>query len=128
MRFRSLAARRLRRWHARAIAPAREFGGLDEAQRHALRRRAKRLRYALEFCSTLFDAKKVRRYLKRLSALQGVLGELNDLAVARSAYASQGDAAAAWYARGWIAARCSALEADAEAALSALRDCEVPWR
>ena len=127
-RFRPLAAKRLRRWHERVIAPAEQFGRLDEAQRHALRKRAKRLRYAVEFCAALFEPKKVRRYLKRLSALQDVLGELNDLAVARSVYASRGDVSAAWYARGWIAARCGALETDAEAALSALRDCEVPWR
>jgi len=90
-RFRPLAAKRLRRWHERVIAPAEQFGRLGEAQRHALRKRAKRLRYAVEFCAALFEPKRVRRYLKQLSALQDVLGELNDLAVARSVYASRGD-------------------------------------
>lgn len=127
-RFKPLAVKRLRHWHDRLIAPSEEFGRLDAARRHALRKRAKRLRYALEFSASLFESKRLRRYLRRLSALQSVLGELNDLAIARSAYASRGDAPAAWYARGWIAARCSSLEAEADAALAELRDCEMPWR
>jgi inorganic triphosphatase YgiF len=127
-RLKPLAANRLGRWHEGLVAPADRFAELDEMQRHSLRKRAKRLRYALEFSAALFDAKRVKRYLGRLTELQEALGELNDLAVARSAYAAKGDSQAAWYARGWIAARSSACEAEAEAALVRVRGCELPWK
>jgi triphosphatase len=127
-RLKPLAANRLGRWHEGLVASADRFAKLDEVQRHAMRKRAKRLRYALEFSAALFDAKRVKRYLGRLAELQEALGELNDLAVARSAYAEKGDALAAWYARGWIAARCSACEAEAQAALARVRGCELPWK
>jgi inorganic triphosphatase YgiF len=51
--------------------------------RHRLRVRIKRLRYAGEFFAPCFPAAQVTPYLKALRALQDVLGELNDLAVAR---------------------------------------------
>ncbi len=128
IRIKPLAAKRLRRWHARLVGDGTAFGRLDEMQRHDLRKRAKRLRYALEFSASLFEPRRARRYLARLAGLQDALGELNDLSLARSAYESYGDAPAAWYARGWIAARRAALEQEAEGALAALRECEVPWR
>jgi CHAD domain-containing protein len=51
--------------------------------RHGLRIRVKRLRYACEFFAPCFPARAVERYLKRLRALQELLGELNDIAVGR---------------------------------------------
>ncbi len=56
---------------------------LSEVQRHALRISAKKLRYAAEFFSSLYSAPSVRPYLKRLAALQEVLGILNDAVVTR---------------------------------------------
>lgn len=49
---------------------------------HALRISIKRLRYALEFFSPLLNARATKRILKRLTKLQDVLGQLNDLASA----------------------------------------------
>lgn len=51
-------------------------------QRHETRIAAKKARYAAEFFASLFSAGKVRSYVRRLSALQDVLGVLNDLQVA----------------------------------------------
>jgi triphosphatase len=51
--------------------------------RHRLRVQIKRLRYACEFFAPCFQAKAVAPYLKALRGLQDLLGELNDLAVAR---------------------------------------------
>ena len=63
----------------------RRFAALDARGRHKLRIRSKRMRYVAEFFSPLFEqAKGRRRFLKRLKAMQAVLGELNDVAVARS--------------------------------------------
>ncbi|MEI9941883.1 MAG: CHAD domain-containing protein [Pseudomonadota bacterium] len=56
---------------------------LSLAQRHALRIRVKKLRYATEFFATLFPhTQRARcRFTARLVALQNVLGQLTDLAV-----------------------------------------------
>jgi CHAD domain-containing protein len=50
--------------------------------RHKLRIRIKKLRYAAEFFSSLYPQKKVKPYLKELSRLQDVFGYLNDVATA----------------------------------------------
>ena len=66
----------------------RRAGKLAEANapaRHRLRIAAKRMRYATEFFASLFPARKVRRFVDALSALQDSLGQLNDAAVARKA-------------------------------------------
>jgi len=63
----------------------RRLAHLDAHQRHKLRIKGKKLRYAAEFFSGLCDARPARRrkFLSRLRRLQDRLGELNDLAVAR---------------------------------------------
>jgi phosphohistidine phosphatase len=53
----------------------------DVTTLHDLRKQLKKLRYACEFVRGAFPERRVRRYLKRLSRLQDVLGELNDVAV-----------------------------------------------
>jgi inorganic triphosphatase YgiF len=60
-------------------------------QRHALRIRVKRLRYACEFFAPCFPARAVERYLRRLRALQELLGELNDVAVGRELLVKLGE-------------------------------------
>ncbi len=53
------------------------------AELHALRIACKKLRYSAEMFGSLFAADKTRRYVASLSALQDILGTLNDIAVAR---------------------------------------------
>jgi triphosphatase len=59
---------------------------LDDDERHAVRIRAKKLRYSAEFFATLFNGERRNRrrkaFLDALEELQNALGELNDLAVA----------------------------------------------
>ncbi len=50
--------------------------------RHQLRIALKKLRYACEFFRGLYPKKDVRRYLRRLSRLQDLLGALNDIVTA----------------------------------------------
>jgi triphosphatase len=57
---------------------------LDTEQRHELRREFKKLRYAVEFLSPLYPAKRVDPFLKRLKKLQTVFGDLNDAATVRA--------------------------------------------
>jgi len=49
-----LARARLSRWHRRLCAEARVFEGLGDAERHDVRKRLKRLRYAIEAASAPF--------------------------------------------------------------------------
>jgi inorganic triphosphatase YgiF len=72
---------RLRKWIKRKGADLRQ---LDLAQRHRLRIRAKRLRYATEFFATTFSgettAQRRSESLAALKDLQDSLGRLNDIA------------------------------------------------
>jgi triphosphatase len=64
----------------------RKGGGIDwqrARQRHALRVRLRRLRYACEFLSGAFPARDSEPLVRSLKQLQDLLGELNDMEVAR---------------------------------------------
>ena len=105
-------AARLNRWHRQVVADAKRYAALDDAQRHRLRKRAKRLRYATEFCAGLFERRAVRRYLKALRGLQQRLGAITDTTMAMRAFAPRADTEpAAMFALGWLAARHAALVA-----------------
>lgn len=62
---------------------ARMLETLDDHQRHELRKELKKLRYAVEFLSSLFPEKDVRPFLKRLKKIQTVFGDLNDATTVR---------------------------------------------
>jgi len=55
----------------------------DAAARHALRIRLRRLRYVSEFASGAFPGHRAKPLIRSLKHLQDLLGELNDLEVAR---------------------------------------------
>jgi CHAD domain-containing protein len=110
--------RRLRGWHRTLAADAQRFEQLDDEGRHRLRRRAKRLRYGLEFCATLFEARRVRRYLKVLRGLQDALGAVTDATMAmRALAAAPRRDAATLFALGWLTAHRVQLVAQAAPAL-----------
>lgn len=80
---RELADHQLAHCFRKARKRARKLQNLDESQRHRLRIALKKLRYTLEFFASLYDAKAVKPFVRRLSLMQDVLGGLQDLAVAR---------------------------------------------
>lgn len=124
-----LAARRLRKWHRKLIAEGRPFADLSDEARHELRKKTKRLRYGLAFTAQLFKRSRVKRYRKRLARLQEVLGQINDLVVAREHYAAMTQAEPhAWFAVGWLAARLETLCGEAEQALAELEDARPFWK
>ena len=125
----AMLAARLDRWHRQVRRAARDFAGLDDAARHRLRKRVKRLRYALEFAQALYGPKKLARYLRTLTDLQDRLGALNDVGVAIAAFraAPSADAAVA-FALGWLVARRDALAAACAPALDAFAQAQRPWR
>ena len=125
--FRRKVARRLRRWHARIAADWKAFDDLDDAGLHALRKRIKRQRYAVEFFASLLRRRQVERYLNTLTVIQDRMGELNDLYVARARYQSmQTPNAAAWFALGWLAARIAELRALAKPELAKFSKADLP--
>lgn len=79
-----LARTRLDDRCAKAMKLGRRIDDLDAEERHELRKRLKKVRYALDFFQSLFAKRDVKRFLKRLSSLQDVLGEMNDAAMARA--------------------------------------------
>lgn len=122
-------ARPLKRWHKQAVVDAKRFAELDDTQRHRLRKRVKRLRYAVEFSAGLFERKAVRRYLKPLRALQERLGAISDVIVAIDALRETPERdTRAWFALGWLSARRAALIEQAGAELKAFAKAEVFWR
>jgi inorganic triphosphatase YgiF len=67
----------------KALKEADGIDWADMARRHQLRIRIKRLRYGCDFFAASFAGALAQPYLKRLAALQDILGDLNDIAVAR---------------------------------------------
>jgi CHAD domain-containing protein len=122
------ARQRLKRLHREVAVQAAGFAALSDEARHRLRRRAKRLRYTLEFAAPLFGRKACARYLGVLRPLQLHLGELNDLALAAAwveAHAPAGVRSA--FVRGWLAARREAVATLCATALGTLARSERPW-
>jgi CHAD domain-containing protein len=125
--FGSAAEQRLRRWHRRIVADWKAFDSLDEDSLHALRKRIKRQRYAVEFFAPMLRRRQVGRYLGTLASIQDRMGALNDLLVARARYqllvASD---PAAWFALGWLAARIAEVRALAKPELACLAKAKPP--
>ena len=67
-----------------------DMAGLDAPALHALRLRAKRVRYAAEIFAPLYPGKGPRRFIHRLAAVQDGLGMLNDRATAETLLAELG--------------------------------------
>ena len=78
-------SRRIDRLWARLVH-ARHLAHLGEEERHRLRIQAKKLRYALEFVTGLHinQRERQKKFAKSIEDLQETLGQLNDLAVART--------------------------------------------
>jgi CHAD domain-containing protein len=125
----ALVSQRLRKWHRRLTADGDRFHQLQDEQRHSLRKLAKRLRYALSFTESLNGANRVKPYRQHLSQLQDVLGDINDLVVARAHYPALTDThPQAWFALGWIAARLEELYVRAEACFKELARTRPFWK
>ena len=77
------ANRRLWRMHRRLQAAAREALDAGPEGRHRLRLAVKRQRYAMEFLADLLPSRRGRRSMEALAEAQAVLGDLNDMDVAR---------------------------------------------
>ncbi|MCL4686517.1 CHAD domain-containing protein [Myxococcota bacterium] len=70
----------LERRHERVRRLGRRLAEASTEERHRLRIRLKKLRYAAEFTACLYPERKAARYAQRLARLQDALGHLNDVA------------------------------------------------
>lgn len=126
--FQTKAGERLDVWLHQVRSDARRFDRLDDAARHRLRRRVKRLRYAAEFLAPLHASKSVALFMKGLAPVQDSLGHLNDVNVALTLYRSMVEQTpAAWFAVGRLSARRETLLAESAAALKAFRHVKPFW-
>ncbi|WP_370889849.1 CHAD domain-containing protein [Caballeronia sp. RCC_10] len=109
----SFASETLKRRHKKLLKRGHRLAELDDETRHRARIAAKKLRYATEFFSSLFDRREVKRYVTALSDLQDDLGWRNDVVVASGLLRSLGEskpetAAGAGFARGYLASHAVA--------------------
>lgn len=70
-------------WHQ--IGHSDDISGMDEDERHRLRIRIKKLRYALDFMDLIYveESARKKKFARAVEQLQEALGHLNDRAVAR---------------------------------------------
>lgn len=83
-RLPTFASKSLSRSWRKVDALIANWESLDQTQRHILRKRVKKLRYAIEFFAALYAPKAVEKYLKQLKAMLNALGVLNDTAAAQA--------------------------------------------
>ena len=127
--LRKLLTQRLRGWHRKVVKQGEQFAALDIPARHDLRKRGKRLRYGLQFAESVLPQTHLRSYRKQLSLVQDILGEINDLAMAKSHFQACIDThPQAWFALGWITARLDKLIIDAQKAFDDLAASKPFWK
>ena len=102
--------------HTRLRKRGKRLDGVSPEITHRVRIAAKKTRYASEFFSSLFPARQVRAFVKRLSRLQDEFGKFNDAAVADKLLAGlqeeQPDlSGSVAYVRGFLACRAQDTQA-----------------
>jgi CHAD domain-containing protein len=106
------------RWHRRVKDHAKRFDELADVERHTVRKRAKSLRYGIEFACALFKRRDVQAVLAPLRVLQERLGAIVDATVALEAYRARCDEDPhVLFALGWLAARRRELVREAKPAV-----------
>ncbi|MBJ8423358.1 CYTH and CHAD domain-containing protein [Acinetobacter bereziniae] len=99
-----LALKKISKLHQKIQLDAQNYLNLDIEARHKTRKNLKRLRYSLEFVSSLCDKKAVKKYLKSIKPAQESLGLYNDFIVAEELLTKLVNTQPqVWFALGWIA-------------------------
>ena len=112
----------------------RKLDDLDAPGRHELRIAIKKLRYSVEFFTSLFDPEASRALRTRLARLQDILGTMNDAATLQrllsDLHADTKDVAMAearGVLTGWSAGRGEALHAELDRAWKSFRRTPTFW-
>jgi CHAD domain-containing protein len=131
--LRSYASRVLQRRYRKACKRGLELDAQGWQELHALRIAVKKLRYPVEFFSSLFDSASGAHFGSRLTAVQEILGRINDGVTAQRMLGSavpsdrpQAVRAAAMVAA-WAESRARALRADLDVAWNAFHAARVFW-
>ena len=96
----------LAKLHSKVLEDGGAYASLDDAGKHRVRKRAKRLRYLAEFAVPLFGRRRAEAFAEGLKPLLDALGQDNDERIALRAYRAHVDQdAGAWFAAGWLTAR-----------------------
>ena len=120
--------KKLFKWHKRVLTNGLDFDALEIEAKHDLRKRAKRLRYGLQFSESVLPTVKLKNYRKQLSKIQDILGEMNDLYVAQEKFDDiRNEQPPAWFAVGWIASRLEVLGEEARQAFVQLKQADHFW-
>lgn len=92
--------------HTRSVRKmAERYDTLDPEQRHIMRLRFKKLRYAMEFMTPLLPTRGMKTYLNTLAKLQETLGLINDQVTAELLINEALGQKSATAAHGWVAGR-----------------------
>jgi triphosphatase len=122
-------SKKLKKWDRKVVTEGTQLPTLDMEARHELRKRGKKLRYAVQFCESILPQRRLTPYKKALARVQNILGEMNDLIVARERFVGLRDTQpSAWFACGWITSRLDTLTLEATQAFKALAQTHRPWR
>lgn len=122
------ASQGIRQRHRRLLRDSAALTELTPEARHQVRIDAKRLRYLVDFFSSLFSKTRVERYEKILGRIQDLLGETNDDVIAMAHIESLSPPERfIEFARGWFAARTSANLAGMDPLIADLHDAKHFW-
>jgi triphosphatase len=128
------AAGIIERRYERVRGRGRKLKRRTGAELHRLRIAVKKLRYAADFLSPLFDGKRARDMLFHLARLQNILGAMNDAATVEHLMGEVCDAEsvpavseAQGILLGWTSARALALRRELRAAWKSFRACGKFW-
>ena len=122
------AKRRLRKRADMISSLVHEHGKMNAERQHELRIAFKKLRYALEFFAPILQHKRLSAYQASLSAIQDLLGTLNDQVTAsRLIKAVHPKNEPDPLTRGWIAGRTQLLVTALNEELRGFMSSKTPW-
>ncbi len=132
MKLRKFAGRRLQKRHAAVRRIAVKASRMGDGGWHRLRIACKKLRYSLEFFAPVLPHAKLKSYLQGLSAIQELLGKLNDQIVAERLMrelhpATEAEAEPVPLASGWLAGRKHLLVENLCVELDRFMSRRRPW-
>lgn len=117
--LRKVLERRLNKWNRQIVGHWKKEDKSNIESYHDLRKRIKRMRYALNVYEGLRPNCNLGPYVKKLAAAQEVFGHLNDISTALTFFSGQtDDHPGAWFAVGWLTATLETLKHQADEALA----------
>ncbi len=122
------ARQRLKARARQARRLAQRHHELEPAERHRMRICFKKLRYAVEFFTSLLPTKRLRPYLQALSQLQDELGLINDHVTAQTLLDEALQSRPPGPIHGWIAGRHALLVSELPEALEIWLGQRAAWR